>query len=202
MSGGRLSYSRIGGDPVLDLLNTVEWRLDPQRSVDDLPDYRSALRWAQQCEIISDAEAAELQRQVAAAPSQHVAEQHAQLLLCAKRSTPVWSTVRRKRQPADRRIRRQPQPRPASVERGDLGLVRALTRAEHPPRPGIQRTVALITSPAIAQLNQCEDSACGWVFLDTSRGRNRRWCSATDCGNRNRARRYYARHRDEPHSDV
>jgi predicted RNA-binding Zn ribbon-like protein len=32
------------------------------------------------------------------------------------------------------------------------------------------------------------------VYLDTSPRRNRRWCSAADCGNRNRARRYYARH--------
>jgi predicted RNA-binding Zn ribbon-like protein len=33
------------------------------------------------------------------------------------------------------------------------------------------------------------------VYLDTSPRHNRRWCSADDCGNRHRARRYYARHR-------
>ena len=53
--------------------------------------------------------------------------------------------------------------------------------------------VGLLTSPEVAALHQCEDAACGWVYLDTSPRRNRRWCVAADCGNRNRARRFYAR---------
>lgn len=57
-----------------------------------------------------------------------------------------------------------------------------------------RHVIALLTSPHLGQLHQCEDAACGWVYLNTSPRRNRRWCSAADCGNRNRARRYYARH--------
>ncbi|WP_083433890.1 CGNR zinc finger domain-containing protein [Nostocoides australiense] len=34
------------------------------------------------------------------------------------------------------------------------------------------------------------------VFVDTSRQRNRRWCPADDCGNRNRVRAHYQRGRD------
>jgi len=44
------TFSRIGGHVALDLLNTVEWRLDPQRAIEDLPDYESVLAWAQQSE--------------------------------------------------------------------------------------------------------------------------------------------------------
>ncbi|MDF3217185.1 hypothetical protein EN962_11595 [Mesorhizobium sp. M7A.F.Ca.CA.001.09.2.1] len=37
---------------------------------------------------------------------------------------------------------------------------------------------------------------CGWLFLDTSRGGKRRWCSMRTCGNREKV----SRHRD--HTDV
>jgi predicted RNA-binding Zn ribbon-like protein len=64
------------------------------------------------------------------------------------------------------------------------------------PRDRVTRAVVdLLTTAELAALHQCEDQACGWVYLDTSRRHNRRWCVASDCGNRNRARRFYARHK-------
>jgi predicted RNA-binding Zn ribbon-like protein len=62
------------------------------------------------------------------------------------------------------------------------------------PRDRVTRAVVdLLTSREVAALHQCEDAACGWVHLDTSPRRNRRWCVAADCGNRNRARAFHAR---------
>jgi len=46
----------------------------------------------------------------------------------------------------------------------------------------------------------CEATAtdgCGWLFLDETRNRSRRWCSMKDCGNRAKARRHYRRRRAE-----
>jgi predicted RNA-binding Zn ribbon-like protein len=34
--------------------------------------------------------------------------------------------------------------------------------------------------------------SCGWLFLDTSRNGQRRWCSMAVCGGRMKARRHYA----------
>ncbi|TIU06903.1 MAG: CGNR zinc finger domain-containing protein, partial [Mesorhizobium sp.] len=31
---------------------------------------------------------------------------------------------------------------------------------------------------------------CGWLFLDTSRGGKRRWCSMRTCGNREKVSRH------------
>nr|WP_255307967.1 CGNR zinc finger domain-containing protein [Streptomyces marincola] len=31
---------------------------------------------------------------------------------------------------------------------------------------------------------------CGWFFIDSSRGRRRRWCSMKTCGNQAKAARY------------
>src|SRR5690606_23867005 len=47
----------------------------------------------------------------------------------------------------------------------------------------------LIADGLLPRLRQCE--ACSWLFLDTSRGGRRRWCSMATCGNRAKARRHY-----------
>jgi len=55
--------------------------------------------------------------------------------------------------------------------------------------------VDLITQISSDRVKACGDVACGWLFLDSSHRQNRRWCSAADCGNRDRARRHYERAR-------
>jgi predicted RNA-binding Zn ribbon-like protein len=53
----------------------------------------------------------------------------------------------------------------------------------------------LLTEPELAQVRQCPTAAggCGWLFLDVSRARNRRWCDMRTCGNRAKVRAHYSR---------
>ena len=51
----------------------------------------------------------------------------------------------------------------------------------------------LLTSGNLDRVRQCGDAECGWLFVDTSRNRSRRWCDMNDCGNRAKARRHYRR---------
>lgn len=54
--------------------------------------------------------------------------------------------------------------------------------------------VELLTDPAArAGLRRCEGDACRRLYLDTSRGRRRRWCSSEVCGNRERVARHRRR---------
>ncbi|MDF3297765.1 CGNR zinc finger domain-containing protein [Streptomyces tropicalis] len=54
--------------------------------------------------------------------------------------------------------------------------------------------VELLTDPvARAALRQCAGDNCPIVYLDTSRGRRRRWCSSELCGNRERVARHRRR---------
>ncbi|MGW7055336.1 CGNR zinc finger domain-containing protein [Streptomyces sp. NPDC054887] len=54
--------------------------------------------------------------------------------------------------------------------------------------------VDLLTDPAArALLRQCEAVNCRRLYLDTSRGRRRRWCSSEVCGNRERVARHRRR---------
>jgi predicted RNA-binding Zn ribbon-like protein len=54
----------------------------------------------------------------------------------------------------------------------------------------------LLTSPDLGLLRQCANPECGWVFLDRSRKRNRRWCGL-ECSSQDKSRRYYARKRKQ-----
>jgi predicted RNA-binding Zn ribbon-like protein len=60
----------------------------------------------------------------------------------------------------------------------------------------IARSAAdLLISGNLDRVRQCGDAECGWLFVDATKNRSRRWCDMNDCGNRAKARRYYKRMR-------
>lgn len=60
----------------------------------------------------------------------------------------------------------------------------------------ILRSVAdLLTSPELSRVKMCADPGCGWLFVDRSKNGRRSWCSMRDCGNRAKARRFYAKNK-------
>lgn len=75
-------------------------------------------------------------------------------------------------------------------------------RHDHPPDCRLVDLLALdavrvLTTADLSRLRACP--GCGWVFLDSSSTRRRRWCDPADCGNRARQRRHYQRtHHDGP----
>lgn len=52
--------------------------------------------------------------------------------------------------------------------------------------------IRLALSPLPQPVRACD--RCGWFFIDTSRGRRRRWCSMKTCGNQAKAARYRSAH--------
>ncbi|MEW2161837.1 CGNR zinc finger domain-containing protein [Streptomyces sp. NPDC007084] len=88
-------------------------------------------------------------------------------------------------------------PAPWAVRAGDGSLHRRLHS-----EPGCAELLAVVARdaldlltdpPARASLRQCEGDNCPIVYLDTSRGRRRRWCSSEVCGNRERVARHRRR---------
>jgi predicted RNA-binding Zn ribbon-like protein len=61
--------------------------------------------------------------------------------------------------------------------------------------PVAQSAAELLTSAELIRVGRCADHSCGWLFMDMSRNRSRRWCDMGDCGNRAKARRHYERKR-------
>ncbi|QFQ97771.1 CGNR zinc finger domain-containing protein [Streptomyces phaeolivaceus] len=88
-------------------------------------------------------------------------------------------------------------PAPRAVRTDDGTLTRAL---DHTPDCAAllallaRDTVELLTDPAAcAGLRRCAGDNCPVVYVDTSRGRRRRWCSSEICGNRERVARHRRR---------
>lgn len=88
-------------------------------------------------------------------------------------------------------------PAPRAVLGPGAVLVRALAV---PPDVGsllgavARDAVDLFTDPAArSRLRRCAGEDCSLVYLDTSRGRRRRWCSSEVCGNRERVARHRRR---------
>ena len=60
--------------------------------------------------------------------------------------------------------------------------------------PVVHNAVQLLESEQRERIGQCQDDrGCGFLFLDTSRNRSRRWCSMETCGNRAKAARHHKR---------
>jgi predicted RNA-binding Zn ribbon-like protein len=62
-----------------------------------------------------------------------------------------------------------------------------------PLLPVIWSLTALLTGDDAARVGCCQAQGCGWFFVDESPNRTRLWCSSEVCGNRERARRAYAK---------
>ncbi|MFD3516719.1 CGNR zinc finger domain-containing protein [Streptomyces sp. NPDC058657] len=90
-----------------------------------------------------------------------------------------------------------PPPAPRAVRAPDGSLVRALAaepRCEQLLAAVARDAVALLTDPAARNaLRRCEGDHCPRLYLDTSRGHRRRWCSSEVCGNRERVARHRRR---------
>ena len=56
----------------------------------------------------------------------------------------------------------------------------------------------LLTADHLNRVRLCAADDCGWLFVDSSRNHSRRWCDMSECGNRAKARRNYAKKRAEP----
>ena len=59
--------------------------------------------------------------------------------------------------------------------------------------PVVWAAGALLRSPDLGRIGECEADGCRWLFVDQSRRHNRKWCQMEVCGNRAKARRHYHR---------
>lgn len=190
------TFSSLAGHRCLDLVNTIAWRLDPNRRHDRLPDDAAALAWAIEFALCTEDEAARLAAIASGSLAAELrsAREHvyaatieghpgsANALLELDRAW--WSRVELERTRSSA-WRAQEQ----VLDERSLAL-----RIGHD-------AVQILTGES-APIKQCSDNACGWIYLDTSPRRNRRWCAAQDCGARNRARDHYRRRRQSEQDQI
>lgn len=183
-------FAQIGGAVALDLMNTVSERLAPDRFVEYLVDYDEVVRFARQLELIDDEQDAALRALASRHPADAAAERRRVVGLREALYTACYEGG-----PTDPVV----QAHAEAVASGALAREGDGWEWEFPVDLALPRrrialaAVELLLRDDLDRLAQCADADCGWVFLDTSPRHNRRWCVASDCGNRNRVREHYAR---------
>jgi predicted RNA-binding Zn ribbon-like protein len=60
-------------------------------------------------------------------------------------------------------------------------------------RPIVRSAAELLTSDRLSRVRLCPGENCGWLFIDRSKNRSRKWCDMKDCGNVVKARNYRKR---------
>ncbi|WP_158639084.1 CGNR zinc finger domain-containing protein [Elioraea rosea] len=180
----------VGGHPVLDLLNTVEWR-GTDRPVERLTDASEVIAWSEASAVIDRAEADELDDAAKAEPA--VAEAARRRLIGFREA--ARGVLLGNAEDAQAEVNRLFAAYP-TIWRVAGGSVRPVPPEEPHALPLVRLIAALaafLADPARPPVRACGDPRCGWVFADGSRRRNRLWCDMGGCGNRAKARRHAAR---------
>jgi predicted RNA-binding Zn ribbon-like protein len=193
----------LGGALCLDFANTVSWR-GREEPTEWLTSYDDLVDWASHADVVTDGTPRRLRRAARSKPVDAAAalERARELREATYRAfsrqaggdAPAGADLDRIRGRYGDAVRHARFRAHAGTDRwswveddgADLDLVtRAVARS----------AVELAMSPVLAQVRECLGEDCGWLFVDESRNRSRRWCSSTDCGNRARVRRFHERRR-------
>jgi predicted RNA-binding Zn ribbon-like protein len=161
----------VGGDPALDLVNTV----GDDRVPDPLEDDESFAAWTARIGVGRPR------------PGDHVEARALRTVVDA-----VFRPLANGREPAPEALEELTLRAGAAIERARFGDGFALVWDDDPLSALAVAALDLLRSGRLERLKACED--CPWLFLDLSRNHSRRWCSMEDCGTRVKMRRYRARH--------
>jgi predicted RNA-binding Zn ribbon-like protein len=200
-------FQLVAGHPALDFVNTVDWRWDRLRRKDLLDGFEDLAGWARQTAIVTAAEARALTATAKRDPrSARRALQRARRLREALGR--IFEAAGRGQRPTARDLGRLNAFLGAALRRRRLELRgnrydwSCTASDDHPLdaflTPIVLAAAELLTSPHRFKIRACAAEDCGWLFLDTSRSGRRRWCTMQSCGNRAKARRFYARSTASP----
>jgi predicted RNA-binding Zn ribbon-like protein len=188
----RWQFDLCGGHLAVDFANTVSSRL--QAPVERLPAYDDLVELLRQTKTISESEARR-RRALAAKDPRRAAKVHARAIALRDALYDIFHAAAEEKEPAaaDMALLN------GAARQLELGAGFAWTWVERdggldaPLGPIVIAALELLVHGPRARLRLCELESCGWLFLDTSKNRSRRWCDMKICGNRAKARRHYAR---------
>ncbi len=188
-----------GRELCLNFANTAEWHAS-EHPKEKLKTYNDLVKWARLSEILSEKEAQKLMQKAKKEPSkaQKVLKRAIELREAIYQvfSDVVKGNIPAKKDMAVINLN-------LSRTMAQSGLIhtkdRFIWRTSGGKRdldsmldPIVRSAAELLTSDSLERVKECaDDRGCGYLFMDRSRNRSRRWCDMTDCGNRAKAQRFY-----------
>jgi len=193
----RAATQFFGGRVCLDFGNTLDWRTsaDPQELI---PDYAALLRWSARRGTLSAAAITRL----GALSREHEGIARSVMADAHSLRAEIWRAAEALRgsEAVDlKTINRMlsnlpPQPKLVANAKGYAHDLKG-SELQEPLWPALWSLTALLASNDATRIGCCQAEGCGWFFVDESPNRSRLWCSSEVCGNRERARRAYAKRR-------
>lgn len=197
-TSSELPFKYVGGDPSLDLVNTVDW-LGDALDHDRIPDYDRLTRWAEGAAVITRAVGDRLRRRAADRPREATTAvvAAARLRWVLQR---VFASVAGGR-PDDGALAELNDLLADALSHLELGASTARVRRvalvwrglsdelASPLWPVTWSAAQLLASDEAVQINVCAAPNCGWMYVDRSRNGLRRWCQMETCGTRAKNRR-------------
>ena len=194
------SLNLKAGRLCLEFANTADWHAS-DRPQESLTSYSELVAWSRRVSTLTDRDAEHLLQQAARHPldaaavlEQAIALREAiyHLFSAAAHGLPTAPTDLTILNAALAQAMARSKLIPANgTFAWDWGDDDAL---DHMLWPVVWSAATLLTSQELRRVGECADGrGCGYLFLDKSRNRSRRWCDMKDCGNRAKARRFYQR---------
>jgi predicted RNA-binding Zn ribbon-like protein len=189
----------------VEFVNTVDWRTDPMRIMEKLTTFDDLVHWAVEHRVISEGVGRKVLRR--GHGHSRVAGQVLDRAIALRDAIyRVLSAVAAEIEtPRDdlRRISDEAQAFASRIRLSENhggftwewhGDDDALDRVLWPV---LQSVTQLLTSDSRGRIRECEGPGCGWIILDQTKNRSRRWCEMKTCGNRAKVKRFYERHKEE-----
>lgn len=194
------THKLVGGALCLDFVNTLGAATSDQPT-EYIPEYQTLVVWSAHAGLLTDADAAHLLAQATQRPAE---------------SSMVLQDAHQLRALFHRLFIAVAQGTELSVE--DLALFNARlapaagqtrvsptatgyawTWADDPDAldrmlwPIVRSAADVLVTGDLSRVRVCGGDRRGWVFVDTSKNRSRRWCDMQDCGNVAKVRRFRTR---------
>lgn len=192
-------FKYVGGDPALDLVNTVDWT-DTGTRRDRLTTYDRLADWAEGAGIVRPEVARHLRQAVEADPDRgREAVEEARGVRAVLRDAFREIALREESKSgleALSQLLSTTLPRLRLEASGSEVVYSWHEWGENPSCllwPVIFSGADLLTSAEAGRVGMCPADGCGWMFVDRSRNGMRKWCEMATCGtaakNRRRRRR-------------
>jgi predicted RNA-binding Zn ribbon-like protein len=190
-----------GGVPCLDLANTEAYR-DTGHEMDLLQSYDMLVAWSLAAGALQPADAGPLLLAAAGAPDAAV-EFLAQARELRRAVHVLMQSVAQRTEPPVAALATLNAFLAESQMHGQIVRRNAGFELRFRPEDDMALPIwrladsaaRLLVSPDRENVRECPGHECGWLFLDTTRNRSRRWCDSADCGNKARVRAYSQRKR-------
>ncbi len=201
---GSNNFDFDSGDLALDFVNTKEWR-HSENPTEKINNYTDFITWGEEAQLISPIEASQLRQVSQEHPAKAAAAYDAAIQLREAIYFIFSNRYHGKPIPAEALVLFNTVVRAANAQMqlvpvGDELLWEWAPGIEGANRilwPVARSAAELLPSAQVDRVRECEDDrGCGYLFIDQSKNRSRRWCSMDSCGNRAKARRHYARIQD------